>query len=414
MVSQPGKSKTRLCLLLGVAIVLFHVTLTTPVLAKAEQHPLDTTHTTPKASKDHSKNSIPNKLPKNKKANKKFAQKSPSKKDTSSLADMVLEATKMDAASLQNSISGLWDNVVQFGKQGAPAFQAEIDQVLKKEHIDLSKIQGGRNLEQQEGQHQKRNNKIEIMALKHRRHAQHRDRQGRKNKKGGQRVGGGNQRKNRHRKGAGRRRGGRHQRKGRQVGDRVPKAPPVPVVAPVQSIPDAPAPAPMSPPASPANNDQPNVDAGAPATTGDTDVPGVAPPSRMQPGHHHIHRRPRPTPIKLIPTPDIQPTTVTADEPPAPSPLDNDQVPTPETQQPILTPNDGDREPIPTDTPPKVDSHPSAPDMSVPTEPKNTVPAPKETMPDHVSSPDDNPLDDPDDGPEDEEDDPKDDKDDPK
>ncbi|KFH64091.1 hypothetical protein MVEG_09916 [Podila verticillata NRRL 6337] len=122
MVSQPGKSKTRLCLLLGVAIVLFHVTLTTPVLAKAEQHPLDTTHTTPKASKDHSKNSIPNKLPKNKKANKKFAQKSPSKKDTSSLADMVLEATKMDAASLQNSISGLWDNVVQFGKQGAPAF----------------------------------------------------------------------------------------------------------------------------------------------------------------------------------------------------------------------------------------------------------------------------------------------------
>ncbi|KAG0024682.1 hypothetical protein BGZ82_010373 [Podila clonocystis] len=326
MVFRPRKPKTRLCLLLGAAVVLFHaVALTTPVFAaKAEQHALDTAHSTPKASKDHSKNNVL-KLPKNKKTQKKTAQnKIPTIRKDTSLVDTVLEATKMDAASLQNSIAGLWDNVVQFGKHQGPALQAEIDQVLRKEHIDLSKIpkiQGVRNLEQLQQQEQNNNAEV-ILTRRHRRAAGHKSRLYKKNKKRGQHKRVGGRRKGYgHRRGAGKRRGGKHHRKHRHVGHSVP-APPAPVVAPVQPAPDAlapvpatpapvpatpapvtPAPVPATPAPVPATPAPPvnNVDTGAPISTGDTNVPVnnpvVSAPNPRRPrrkGRRHRRHRPRP------------------------------------------------------------------------------------------------------------------------
>lgn len=285
MASQPPKPKTRLCLLLGAAVVLFHaVALTTPVsAAKAEQHPLDT-HSTPKAAKDRKINI--HKLPKTKNKNKKTAQdKTPTIQEDTSLVDTVLEAAKMDAASLQNLIAGLWNNAVLFRKYEAPDLQAKIDQVLKMERVDVSKIQGGRNLVQQQKEpEQDQNGDIElILTRKSRRVTRGNNRQGRGNEKRGQKKKMGVRRqKYGHRKGAGKRRGGRYHRKDRHVGhsDRAPSAP--------------------ATPAPPANNEQPNVDTGAPVT-GDTNVPVnnhvVAAPDPRRPrrkGWHHHQRLPRP------------------------------------------------------------------------------------------------------------------------
>ncbi|KAG0360578.1 hypothetical protein BG005_010383 [Podila minutissima] len=278
MVSQPRKPKTRLCLLLGAAIVLFHaVALTTPVFAaKAEQHPLDTSYSAPKATKVQSKTHI-HKFAKTKKTDKKKEKtahhKTPTIKKDTSLVDTTFEATKMDAGSLQNSIAGLWDNVVQFGKYEAPVLQSEIDQVLRNELIGLLEIQGGRNLQQQQQdeEQQDQNSDVEvILTRKHRRAAKHKSRHIKRNARGYlERVDGGHPRKYRHRKEPGKLRGGKRHRKNRHVGHRVP-APPAITVQPAMPSPH-PVP-PLDDPKPPATDDDDDENLKSPSTPEAPDV----------------------------------------------------------------------------------------------------------------------------------------------